>query len=362
MTRGVRARIDRSALKHNLGRARSAAPGSRIMAVVKADGYGHGLVDAARSLCDADAFAVESTDEAARLREAGTRQGIVLLSGFHDTRELDVIARLRLLPVVHADWQVAALGQHSLPDGVGVWIKVDSGMHRVGFPPSELPRVVRALESLPSVRIEGLMSHLANADDLSDPTTAAQRRTFLDAAQGYSYPLSLANSAGVLGWMDTQLDWVRPGIMLYGCSPIQARSEATLGLRPAMTLESRIVAVKTVAAGEAIGYGGAWCCDSETRVGVVTCGYADGYPRHAPSGTPVWVNGHRSRILGRVSMDLISIDLSGPGDAGIGDWVELWGANVTASTVADCSGTIPYELVAGVTARVPRIYQKETSG
>lgn len=362
MTRGVRARIDRSALKHNLERARSAAPNSRVMAVVKADGYGHGLVEVAGSLEDADAFAVESTDEGVRLRDAGIRQGITLLTGFHDFRELDAIAHRHLWPVIHADWQVAALARQSASIVVGVWVKIDSGMHRVGFAPAEAPAVLQVLERLPNVRIEGLMSHLANADDLADSTTRSQCRSFLDVARVYSYPLSLANSAGVLAWPGTHLDWVRPGMMLYGCSPIQGRDEATLGLWPAMTLESRIVAIRTVAAGEAIGYGGTWRCDKATRVGVVTCGYADGYPRHAPSGTPVWMNGRPSRILGRVSMDLISVDLSPPVDAGIGDWVELWGANVTASSVAKRAGTIPYELVTGVTARVPRVHETGASG
>lgn len=357
MSRGVRARIDRSALKHNLKRVREAAVHSRIMAVVKANAYGHGMVEVARSLWNADAFAVESTDEAVKLRDAGIRQGIVLLSGFHDTRELDTIAHRRLLPVIHAEWQVAALRREKTSVVVGIWIKIDSGMHRVGFDPAELPRLLQTLGGLPNVRIEGIMSHLANADDLSDFATKNQRLVLLDAAQAYSHPLSLANSAGVLGWPGTHLDWVRPGIMLYGCSPIRDRSEARLGLHPVMTLEAKLIATRTVEAGQAIGYGGTWKCETDTRVGVVACGYGDGYPRHAPSGTPVRVRGRTSRILGRVSMDLISIDLSQCSDAGVGDWVELWGANVSASTVAAHAGTIAYELVTGVAARVPRIYE-----
>ncbi|MGA8258792.1 MAG: alanine racemase [Arenicellales bacterium] len=357
MSRAIRARIDRSALKHNLKLVRESAVHSRVMAVIKANGYGHGLLDVARGLWSADAFAVESADEAVRLREAGIRQGIALLTGFHEARELDTIAHRRLLPVIHDDWQVAALRREKTSVVVGVWIKVDSGMHRLGFTPDQVPAVVQALKSLPNVRIEGFMSHLANADDLSDFATKNQRRAFLDAAQAYSYPLSLANSAGVLGWPGTHLDWVRPGIMLYGCSPIQGRSEAKLGLRPVMTLEARIIAVRNVPAGETIGYGGTWRCDAQTRVGVVACGYGDGYPRHAPSGTPVRVKGRTSRILGRVSMDLITIDLTEWTDVAVGDWVELWGPRVLASSVAERAGTIAYELVTGVSPRVPRIYE-----
>lgn len=327
------------------------------MAVVKADGYGHGLIEAVRSLGGADAYAVEEAAEGGKLREAGVEQDIVLLSGFHEAEELATIARRRLSPVIHDHWQVAALGREALAGPVTVWIKIDSGMHRVGFSAGEVPPVVETLQRLPRVRIGGIMSHLANADDLSDSTTHHQCRVFHGASRGLAYPLSLANSPGVLGWPETHLDWVRPGMMLYGCSPISGRTEAELDLRPAMTLESRIIATKTIEAGESIGYGGAWRCDRTTRVGVLACGYGDGYPRHAPSGTPVSVKGNRSRILGRVSMDLATIDLSGCDEAGVGDWVELWGGDVTASTVAAHAGTIPYELVTRVAARVPRIYE-----
>lgn len=357
MSRGVRMRIDRSAFKHNLGRVRALAPDSRVMAVVKGDGYGHGLVEAARSLRNPDAFAVESVDEAVRLRETGFREPIVLLSGFHDPGELDTIAFRRLSPVIHHQWQVDALAREELSFVVAIWVKIDSGMHRVGFEPDEVPGVLERLESMPDVRIEGLMSHLANADDPADPATREQHRVLTGAAAGRAYPLSLANSPGVLEWPATHLDWVRPGMMLYGCSPVKERNEKHYDLRPVMTLESRIVAIKTVPAGGAIGYGGAWVCEAPTRVGVLMCGYGDGYPRHAPSGTPVWVNGRASRTLGRVSMDLMTIDLEGRDDVAVGDWVELWGSNVPASTVAAHAGTIPYELVTRVTRRVTRIHE-----
>ena len=356
MSRGIRARIDRSALKHNLALARELAPQSRVIAVIKADGYGHGMLEVARSLNDADAFAVESAEGGVKLREAGIEKEILLLSGFHEEGDIDGIAQWRLSPVIHDHWQVAALSRGESREAVSIWIKIDSGMHRVGFDPEAFSQVLQALESLSNVRITGLMSHLANADDLSNSATRDQCRRFLEVAGDRSYPLSLANSPGVLGWPETHLDWIRPGMMLYGCSPMKDRSEADLGLRPAMSLEARIIAIKHVVQGEAIGYGSTWACDSPTRVGVLACGYGDGYPRHAPSGTPVWVKGSPGRTLGRVSMDLMSIDLSGCEDARPGDWVELWGANVTASTVAKHAGTIPYELVTRVTSRVPRIY------
>lgn len=357
MSRGIRARINRSALKHNLRRARELAPNSGIIAVIKADGYGHGLIETARSLNESDAFAVESVEEGIRLRDSGFEQEVLLLSGFHERNDIDAIERWRLSPVIHDRWQVVALSQRQPAQSVNIWIKVDSGMHRVGFDPDDFPQILEMLEELSNVQVRGLLSHLANADDLSDNVTREQCRRFLEIARRQPYPLSLANSPGVLGWPETHLDWIRPGMMLYGCSPMKVETETDLDLRPAMTLEARIIATKNVGEGQAIGYGGTWVCESPTRVGVLACGYGDGYPRHAPSGTPVWVKGRPGTTLGRVSMDLMSIDLSRCENARPGDWVELWGTNVMASTVARQAGTIPYELVTGVTARVPRVYE-----
>lgn len=327
------------------------------MAIIKGDGYGHGVVETARSLIRADAFAVEDFEEALKLRDAGIRQDTTLLSGFHDTRDLDAIAQRRFRPVLHDQWQVEALQSERHSINMRVWIKIDTGMRRMGFEPSDVTKVVDALEEIDYVRIEGFMSHLANADDPSNPMTSRQCEVFQEATARWSYPRSMANSPGILGWPETHMDWIRPGMMLYGCSPVAGRSELELELQPAMTLESQIIATKTVPAGETIGYGGTWRCESETRVGVLACGYGDGYPRHAPSGTPVWVKGRESRVLGRISMDLMTIDLSGRDDCGTGDWVELWGRNVMASTVAAEAGTIPYELVTRVAARVPRLYE-----
>lgn len=357
MSRAVRARIHRSALARNLQRARQAAPDAHVMAVVKCDGYGHGLVEAADSLGDADAFAVEDAGEAVRLRDAGVQQDLTLLSGFHDKEDLEARVQCRLSPVVHDAWQLEVLRQCSSTNPIAVWIKVDSGMHRAGFDPADLPEVLDSMAAMSHVNVAGLMSHLACADDPADSMTERQLNEFLSAAGDRGYPLSLANSPGVLAWPGTHLDWVRPGMMLYGCSPMLDQDEEQLGLSPAMTLEAQIIAVKNVAAGETIGYGATWRCETDTRVGVLACGYGDGYPRHAPSGTPVWVNGRAGRVLGRVSMDLMTVDLSGCDDAAPGDWVELWGRNVSASTVTRHVGTIPYELVCRVAARVPRIYE-----
>jgi len=359
MSRGIRMRISRSAFKHNLRRVRALAPDSRVMAVVKCDGYGHGLVEAARSLRTPDAFAVESVEEGVRLRETGFRQPVVLLSGFHDPAELDTIAFRRFSPVIHHQWQIDAIDKEHMSFVLGIWVKVDTGMHRIGFEPGEVADVLDTLEGMSDVRIEGLMSHLANADDIADPATRKQYQVLVEtmAAARRSYPLSLANSPGVLEWPVTHREWVRPGMMLYGCSPVPGRSEADYDLRPVMTLESQIIAIKTVPAGDAIGYGGTWTCTEDTRVGVLMCGYGDGYPRHAPNGTPVWVKDQTTQLLGRVSMDLMTIDLSGLDDVEVGDWVELWGRNVPASVVAAHAGTIPYELVTRVTRRVPRVYE-----
>ncbi|HSH42992.1 MAG TPA: alanine racemase, partial [Arenicellales bacterium] len=285
------------------------------------------------------------------------RQPIVLLSGFHDVGDLDTIAFRRFSPVVHHQWQIDALAREQLSFVIGVWVKIDTGMHRVGFLASEAEAAIGALENLSDVRIEGLMSHLANADDTSDTTTRRQYQTLREIAAGRPYPLSLANSPGLLGWPATHLDWVRPGMMLYGCSPMKEQTEEDYDLRPVMTLEAQIIATRTIPAGGAVGYGGTWVCSHDTRVGVLMCGYGDGYPRHAPSGTPVWVKGGESRTLGRVSMDLMTIDLSGRDDVEVGDWVELWGKHVPASRVAKHAGTIPYELVTRVTRRVPRVHE-----
>jgi alanine racemase len=354
MTRPIQARIDLAALTHNLDRARALAGDSRVMAVVKADGYGHGLARCVRAFDAADGFGLLTLEEALGRRRDGVTRPLCLLEGFFHADELAPLAQHGIAPVVHHAWQLEALAQCSV-DGLKVWIKHDSGMHRVGFRDADLPAVVDRIQSLPGVHIDGFMSHLACADETDRGETGQQLEQFTAACGHYGRPLSLAKSAALTAWPDTRLDWVRPGIMLYGAAPVAGRSAAELGLRPAMTLQSALIAVNHCRAGDAIGYGGSWRCPEDMPVGVVACGYGDGYPRHAPAGTPVLVGGARAPLVGRVSMDMITVDLRGHSQAAVGDPVVLWGGGLPVEEVATASGTISYELLCRVTARVPRV-------
>ncbi len=357
-SRGAQATVDLGALRANLRAAREAAPRQRVMAVVKSDGYGHGLVAVARALAgQADAFAVTDLAEAEALRGAGLRQRIVLLQGPFTGEDLERAAAEDLEPVIHAPWQVEALAAARLADPLTAWLKVDSGMHRLGLPPEAVPEAWRRLAGAPSVRPEiGLLTHLACADDRDDPATRRQLEAFDAACAGLPGPRSAANSAGVLGWPGSHYDWVRPGIMLYGASPFTAARESDPPLRPAMALEGQVVAVRHLRAGDPVGYGAAWSCPEDMRVGVVSMGYGDGYPRHAPSGTPVAVAGQRTQLVGRISMDMLAVDLRGLEGVGEGAPAVLWGDAVRAEEVADACGTIAYELFCRTPPRPQRRY------
>lgn len=346
--------IDAAALRHNLDRARAFAPRSRVMAVVKADAYGHGAAAAARALAGADAFGVANVAEAVRLREAGVREDVCVLSGFHAPDEVPELAARKLSVVIHSHYQIELLERH-VDAGLRVWFKLDTGMHRLGFRFEEAAPAWERLRRCRAVREIGLMSHLANADDLDDTATRSQLGTFEAFTAPGAFARSLANSAGVVGWPATHHDWVRPGIMLYGASPLGNRDAAELGLRPVMTFQSRLIAIRRLKRGERVGYGGDYVCPEDMNVGVVGCGYGDGYPRHVAPGTAVGISGRLAPITGRVSMDLISVDLRGHPDATVGTPVTLWGAMPTVEYVARQAGTIAYELLCGVTARVPRI-------
>jgi alanine racemase len=355
MTRPVRADINLHALRHNLVVARKAAPASRIMAVVKANAYGHGLTGVARALDEADAFGVASLEEAIALREAGIHQPIILLEGFFERSELDLIGGYRLEMVIHHESQVAVLEEsrsgHRRP--VSVWLKVDTGMHRLGFDPDTVPSVVQRLLAIPSVNADlRYMSHLPCADDRSNDLSLEQLHRFTAAVSGLPGERSLANSAAILAWPQTHLEWVRPGIMLYGISPLLGASARQLDLQPVMKLSTRLIAINRNRAGEAVGYGGEWVCPEDMRVGVAAIGYGDGYPRHAPSGTPVLINGRVAGLIGRVSMDMICIDLRRHPDARVGDEVVLWGDGLPVEEVADLAATIAYELVCRIARRV----------
>ena len=358
MARPARARIAIDALRHNLEYVRHLAPNAGVVAVIKANGYGHGAVPLARALGEsADLLGVACLEEALELRESGVYSPILLMEGAFSPEEIPLADRLGLSMVVHArdqiDWILASRPARALD----CWLKVDTGMHRVGFVPGDLAAAFGALRDIQQVGKIVLMTHFARADEPDNPHTAHQLALFAECTAGLKAPRSLANSAAILAWPAATADWVRPGIMLYGSSPLGDDHPSARALKPVMSLESALIAVREVPAGEPIGYGGRFVCKVPTRVGVVAMGYADGYPRHAPDDTPVAVNGRLTRLIGRVSMDMLMVDLTEMPDALPGDPVELWGAQVSANAVAEASGTISYELFTGLNARVPRIYQ-----
>lgn len=355
MPRPLIARIDRAALAHNLAVARRAAPHARILAVIKANGYGHGLARVARALRASDGFAVLSIEEATLLRGEGYTHPIVLLEGFFHPDELPDIARLHLRPVIHRQDQAEILARARLEHKVDVFLKVDTGMHRLGLAPKRLPDALAVLRAAPHVGGITLMTHFARADE-ADIGIEEPLARFREATQGLELPVSLANSATVLRHPAAHGDWVRPGIMLYGASPFADQSGADLGLLPAMNLESKLIATQFVRKGEGVGYGASFVADRDMQVGVVACGYADGYPRHAGTGTPIVVQGQRTRTLGRVSMDMLFADLSNAPTAHVGSPVTLWGAELPAAEVAAAAGTIAYELF---TALAPRVQVEE---
>lgn len=362
MTPAAVAVIRPAALRANLQRVRAAAPGCPVLAVIKANAYGHGLVHVARILADADAFAVARLDEALQLREAGIAQRIVVLSGFATPAELRTAADFGLEAVVHTLEQVALLESTALPEPVACWLKVDSGMGRLGVSPAQLRGALDRLQGCRAVRSVLLMTHLACADDRSDPATEEQLRAFGEAIGDWPGDVSIANSAGILQWPEALRpspglryggrNWVRPGIMLFGASPLRTATAATLGLQPAMSFESRLIAVKPLAKGARVGYGGHWVASRDSVIGIAAAGYADGYPWHVASGTPVLVNGHVAPVVGRVSMDMVTLDLTEVPAAAVGDRVVLWGTSPTVEEVAAAARTIPYTLMTGINRRV----------
>ncbi|MCI0749090.1 MAG: alanine racemase [Nevskiales bacterium] len=351
------ATVDLTAIEHNLHQVRRLAPGSKLMAVIKADAYGHGAVPVARALQGrVDAFAVACLEEALVLREAGIRAPLVLLEGILSQDEAAQALRHDLQLVVHEDWQLKILEALPADARVSLWIKLDSGMHRLGFPPGDIWDVWRRIQVQRGWRFQGWMTHLACADEPDKDTTHRQAVDFNKALQGLPGLRSLANSAAVIHWPETHADWVRPGLMLYGASPLPGKTGTDLGLRPAMTLESRLMAVRACAQGDAIGYGATYRCPEAMRVGIVSIGYADGFHRSVPTGTPVIVQGQRTSLVGRVSMDLIAVDLRPVPQARVGDPVLLWGDGLPIEDIAARAGTVPYELLCGLTRRVKFVY------
>ncbi|MCP3671426.1 MAG: alanine racemase [Gammaproteobacteria bacterium] len=350
---GPQAFIDLSALEHNLQRVRQAAPQSQMMVMLKANAYGHGMLTVANTLQDADAVAVARVGEGLTLRQAGVTIPIVILEGCFDSQELVQAAENNLQLVIHEPGQINILQQQTLTNPIQCWLKVDTGMHRLGFPVADALNAFRALSECSGVA-DGvrLMTHLSNADEPDDPETDHQIRLMRPLVEQIGAPGSIANSGAILNWPESHLDWVRPGIMLYGASPFNGRSGVDDGLRPVMTLQSSLIAISNFSKGDGVGYAKSWICPENMPVGVVAIGYGDGYPRHAPSGTPVLLNGELVPLIGRVSMDMITVDLRSQPDAATGDRVTLWGRGLPAETIAQYAGTISYELFCGVTSRV----------
>ncbi|MEE3633868.1 alanine racemase [Pseudomonas sp. AL 58] len=353
--RPARALIDLQALRHNYQLARELS-GAKALAVIKADAYGHGAVRCAQALqAEADGFAVACIEEALVLRAAGIHGPVLLLEGFFEASELELIVQHDLWCVVHSLWQLEAIEKASLSKPITVWLKLDSGMHRVGLHPKDYQSAYQRLQATGKVARIVLMSHFARADELDCSASNDQVAVFQAARQGLNAEISLRNSPAVLGWPQIPSDWVRPGIMLYGSTPFEVPQAQAQRLQPVMTLESKVISVRELPAGEPVGYGARFISQRPTRVGVVAMGYADGYPRLAPTGTPVMVAGKRSQLIGRVSMDMLCIDLTDVPEAGLGSPVELWGKNVLASDVAIQAGTIPYQIFCNL-RRVPLVY------
>jgi len=355
--RPSKAIVDLDALRHNLALAARHAPDSRNIAVIKANAYGHGMIEAARALeNDADALSVATMDEAVVLREAGIGGPLLVLQGHHSPDDIGEAAARDLWLMLHERGQADTLLRHSGPP-VRTWLKIDTGMHRLGIPPGEAGAVIDSL--LASAAVAGLpvlCTHLACADETENPATARQVEIFHSTVKGRSLPTSIANSAGIMHWPATHADWNRPGIMLYGSDPTNA-CPGHPELKAVMTLQSEVMAVRDIAAGEGVGYGARWVAEKPARIATVSIGYGDGYPRHAPNGTPVLVNGKRAPLAGTVSMDMITVDITGREDVRVGDPVELWGPNLPVNEIAACAGTIGYELLAGMTARLPRVFR-----
>ena len=349
MTRPARVSFNPAAVRANLEGVRALAPASKVLAIVKADGYGHGIVRMARALGDVDALGVASLEEAVRLRDAGIQRPIVLLEGPFEARELVEINLHRLESVVHNAEQLAWFTRHQ--GTAPLWLKIDTGMHRLGFTPEDATAALAALAG--SGRTLRVMTHFHSAHIEGAQSVSSQFALFKATVRDLQVEHCLANSSALLQWPQTRCDWIRPGLLLYGVSPVAHLSAVELGLRPAMTVSSALIAVRDVPAGGTIGYGGTWRCPENMRVGVVAFGYADGYPRHAGTGTPVLVNGVRTQILGDPTMDMLMVDLRGLPSARVGDSVVLWGEGLPVEEISGHAGTIPYELLCRMRMRAP---------
>jgi alanine racemase len=360
LIRLIRALIDAAALRHNLGTVRAYAPGAKVMAVVKANAYGHGLVSTALALADADAFAVARLEEGIVLRSAGVRAPIVLLEGVFSAEQLAEAAYHGFELVVHDPLQLKLLEAHRGTERFVIWVKMDTGMNRLGFRPEAFPAALQRLRALTVPPLElRLMTHLARADEREIWMTREQVASFdhAIAAAGLNganrLATSIGNSAGILGWPNAHGDWVRPGLALYGVSPFAGETADKHGLRPVMTLETTVLTVREVKQGETVGYAGAWRAERDSAIAILAAGYGDGLPRHLDNGTPVLISGARYPLVGRVSMDMIAVDVTAGPRIVTGNRAVVWGAGLPVEEVATHADTIPYELLCGVSQRVP---------
>lgn len=351
------ASINMTALSHNLKKIKQHAPKSKILAAVKANSYGHGLLPIAKGADDADAFGVARIEEALQLRAGGIVKPILLLEGFFSPDDLPILVANNIQTTVHCIEQLEALENATLETPVGVWLKIDSGMHRLGIAPEKYQMYIDRLNTCKNVaKPLRYMSHFGRADELENKTTTDQIDLFMSLTEHSEGERSLAASAGILAWPESQLDWVRPGIIMYGVSPFSGQPAHELGFRPVMTLSSHLIAVREVKAGESVGYGGIWTAKEDTKVGVIAIGYGDGYPRNAPNGTPVLVNERRVPMAGRISMDMLTVDLGAEATDKVGDEAILWGDALPVEEIADYVDTVAYELVTKLTSRIEMKY------
>lgn len=352
--------IDLKALVANFNITKGMAPNTKVLAVLKANAYGHGLEKIAKALPDADAFGVARLDEALALRAGGVVKPIVLLEGFFNKDDLNIIAVNNLQTVIHNNEQLEAICSLDklFEQPLKVWLKIDTGMHRLGIAPEDFLHYYQQLTACKNVQDSiVLMSHLGCADDTQNTATANQLAAFNQVTATLPNERSMANSAAVCAWPESHYQWIRPGLMLYGVSPMLVNTDTPIKIAPVMTLQSSLIAIRTLKKGEFVGYGGAWQSAKDTTIGVVAIGYGDGYPRHAKNGTPVLINGRRVPLVGRVSMDMITVDLGAKCNDVIGDTATLWGNGLPVEEIAKWSTTIPYELLCNITRRVQVSFQ-----
>ena len=353
MTRPSRVIIDIKALEHNFSRIKELVHNSKVMAIIKADAYGHGIVRVAKTLRDADAFGVACLEEAEQLRIASITTPIILLEGPYKPNDLSLIIKLNLEVVIHNEYQLELLEKSKIDGAIKVWLKIDTGMHRLGFSVDKTEEMLRRLmlcRNINSTPI--LMSHLATANEKNHALTYQQLDTFREISKIVNIEKTIANSAAIINFPDVHFDWVRPGLMLYGVSPLINSCGHDHGLKSVMTLESEIISIQYLSKGEPVGYGATWRCPENMPVGIIAAGYGDGFPRHAKSGTPILVNNIRCPLIGRASMDMLTIDLRNQSNAKIGDRVVLWGGSLPIEEIATYAETIPYELLCGVHKRL----------